>query len=295
MTLRSLVPSHPPDRAAIARLVRGVRAALAEDLGTRGDVTSRALIPAAARGRATLVAKEPGVIAGLPVAAAVFQACSPALVFRPLVRDGAGVPALTRVARIAGPLRALLAGERTALNFLQRLSGIATLTRTFVRQVRPFRVTILDTRKTTPMFRELEKYAVRCGGGRNHRMGLHDALLIKDNHLAAVGSVSRAIALASRHARGLSVEVECESLAQVRAAIAARADIIMLDNFVPAVARQAIRLIRRGSRAKIELSGGVTLATVRRLAALRPDFISVCALTHSAPALDLSLEIAQDE
>ncbi len=295
MTSRFLVPSRPPDRAAIARLVREVRAALAEDLGTRGDVTSRALIPVAARGHATLIAKEPGIIAGLPVAAAVFRASSPAIAFRPLVRDGASVPALTKVARLEGPLRALLAGERTALNFLQRLSGIATLTREFVRLVRPFRVTILDTRKTTPMFRELEKYAVRCGGGRNHRMGLHDAILIKDNHLAAVGSVGRAITLARRHARGLPVEVECESLTQVRAAVAARPDIIMLDNFSPAIARQAIRLIRRRSRAKIELSGGVTLATVRRLAALRPDLISVGALTHSAPALDLSLEIAQDE
>jgi len=284
-----LRPSAPVDPALVRRLVR---TALAEDLGRRGDVTSRALIPATATGRATIIARDSGVAAGLGIVGVVFHALSPRVRFRPLVRDGARVPASTRIARLDGPLRAIMAGERVALNLLQRLSGIATLTRQFVDRARPHQVVILDTRKTTPGLRELEKYAVRCGGGRNHRMGLFDAVLIKDNHISAVGSPARAVALARRRAKGLSVEVECESLAQVRNALGARPDIILLDNLAPGDTRRAIALIRRHRKIAIELSGGVTLATVGRLARLRPDFISVGALTHSAPALDIALELA---
>ena len=289
MTSKFSLRSAPPDPGALRRLIR---AALAEDLGARGDVTSRALIPAAARGHAVLVVKQAGIVCGLEIAGKVFGALSPRIRFRRLVRDGARVPEHTRLARLDGPLRAILAGERTALNLLQRLSGIATLTRQFVELARPYRVTILDTRKTTPLFRDLEKYAVRCGGGRNHRMGLYDAVLIKDNHIAAVGSPAHAVAIARRRAGGLTVEVECQTPAQVRSALAARPDVIMLDNLPESETRRAIALIRRRRNIAIELSGGVTLATVGRLARLRPDFISVGALTHSAPAMDISLEIA---
>ena len=196
------------------------------------------------------------------------------------------------MARIAGPVRALLTAERTALNFLQRLSGIATLTRAFADAARPFDVTILDTRKTTPGLRMVEKYAVRMGKGRNHRFGLFDMVLIKDNHLEAVGSIRNAVAAARARHRRLAVEVECQSLAQVREAVSANPEVIMLDNLPAATMRRAVRLIRRHRTIRIELSGGVTLATIRALAKLRPDFISVGALTHSAPALDLSLELA---
>jgi nicotinate-nucleotide pyrophosphorylase (carboxylating) len=275
----------PPDAGPL------VRAALAEDLGRRGDVTSRALIPAGVRGHATLVARQPGVVAGLAAAARVFRAVSPRLHVRPLVKDGARVRPGARLAIVAGPLRAILTGERTALNFIQRLSGIATLTRRFVDRARPYGVRILDTRKTTPGWRALEKAAVRAGGGANHRFGLFDMVLIKDNHLALVGSPARAVALARKRARGLTIEVECDTLAQVESAVVARPDMIMLDNFRPADARRAIGLIRRHRGIRIELSGGITLATVGRLARLKPDFISVGALTHSAPALDIALDI----
>jgi len=270
-------------------LARIARAALAEDLG-KGDATSRALVTAGTRGRAHIVAQEPGVIAGLAVAAAVFRAADRRVRFRPLVRAGARVTAFTKVALVEGPLRGILAGERVALNFLQRLSGIATLTRAFAALGRPHRVAILDTRKTTPLLRALEKAAVRAGGGRNHRMGLWDAVLIKDNHVAAVGSVGKAVRLARKRSR-LPVEVECQSLDQVREAIGARPDTIMLDNLPVPAMRRAIRMIRKHKGIAIELSGGVTLANVGRLAALKPDFISIGALTHSAPALDLSLDL----
>jgi nicotinate-nucleotide pyrophosphorylase (carboxylating) len=280
-----LRPSAPPDSAAL------VRAALAEDLGVRGDVTSRALIPAAVRGHATLVAKQSGVVAGLDAAARVFRTVSPRLRFHAQIREGARIRTGARLATVQGPMRGILAGERTALNFLQRLSGIATLTRRFTDRTRPHGVAILDTRKTTPGWRALEKWAVRCGGGTNHRFGLHDMVLIKDNHLAHTGSPARAVALARQRARGLRIEIECDTLAQVRSAVTARPDIILLDNFRMTDARRAIALIRRSRGIRIELSGGVTLATVGRLARLKPDFISVGALTHSAPALDISLDI----
>lgn len=277
-----------PDPAPSGALIR---AALREDCGARGDVTSRALIPSRTRTRGVIVAKQPGVVAGLAAAAAVFRAVDRRVRFTVVRRDGARVRPGAVLARLAGPTRALLAGERTALNFLGRLSGIATLTRRFADLARPWGVAILDTRKTTPGLRALEKAAVRAGGGRNHRFGLFDAVLIKDNHVAAVGSAARAVALARRGSR-LPVEVECQSLAQVRDAVAARPDVIMLDNLGPAALRRAITLIRsRRGGPRIELSGRMTPARVARLARLKPDFISVGALTHSAPALDVSLDL----
>jgi len=273
-----------------ARLDHLVRAALAEDIGG-GDVTSRALIPPSSRARGAIVAKESVVIAGITVVVAVFGAVSRRVRVRRLVPEGGRVPESTRVAVLTGPTRALLAGERVALNFLARMSGIATLTRAFASAARPYGVRILDTRKTTPLLRELEKYAVRAGGGINHRMGLFDAVLIKDNHVAAAGSVARAVRLARRGSGRRKIEVETQSLDQVREAITVRPDVIMLDNLGTGPLRQAIKLIRRRRGIAIEISGGVNLANVTKLARLRPDFISVGALTHSAPAVDFSLEI----
>lgn len=271
-------------------LAKLVRAALREDIGP-GDATTNALVPAAAQGRASIVAKQDGVIAGLPLAALAFRLTDRRTRFRALVRDGAQVPAGTAIARITGSLRGLLTAERTALNFLQRLSGIATLTRFFVTFGRPYGVTILDTRKTTPGLRAIEKYAVRMGKGKNHRFGLFDMVLIKDNHIAAVGSIRKAVAAARKKHPKLQLEVECQSMRQVREAVAAKPDIIMLDNLPTATMRTAIRLIRKHRTIRIELSGGVSARTIKALAALRPDVISVGALTHSAPALDLSLDI----
>ncbi len=261
-----------------------------EDLGG-GDATTTALIPAKATGTAAMIAKADGVIAGLPLAALTFRTVDRRVRFRPLVRDGVRVPAGTTVARITGPLRALLTAERTALNFVQRLSGIATQTRAFVDIVRPHGVTILDTRKTTPGLRLIEKYAVRMGKGTNHRFGLFDMILIKDNHINAVGSIRKAVTAARNRHRRLAIEVECQSMKQVHEAISARPDVIMLDNLSAADTRRAIKLIRKHRNIRIELSGGVNLKSIRGLARLRPDFISVGALTHSAPALDLSLEV----
>ncbi len=259
---------------------QAVRRALAEDLGP-GDVTSEALIPPAARGRAFIVCRAPGVVAGLPAAKEVFRQLRPSASFKPLTADGRRVRRGERVAEIAGPVRTLLAGERTALNFIQRLSGIATLTRRCVEAVAGRGVKILDTRKTTPGLRALEKYAVRAGGGANHRMGLYDQVLVKDNHLNALlaeagGDRAAAIRLAvlrarERAGRNLFIEVEAESLRMVEAAIAAGADIIMLDNMTPARMRQAARRVRahrrkfRTRRPITEASGGVTPGRLARI------------------------------
>jgi len=292
-----------PDRDCIRC---AVKQALAEDLG-RGDVTSEALIPKAARGRAFLVCRAPGVLAGLPVAREVFRQICPLVSFKALAVDGRHVRRAERVAQIAGPVRALLAGERTALNFVQRLSGIATLTRRCVDAVAGHDVKILDTRKTTPGLRALEKYAVRAGGGTNHRMGLYDQVLIKDNHLAALlpeagGSMPHAVRIAVQRARErvgrkMLVEVEAESLPMVWAAVAAGADIIMLDNMTPKDMREATRYVRahrRNSRTRrpiTEASGGVTLQKLPRIAAAGVDAISLGILTHSAPALDFAMDV----
>lgn len=281
-----------------------VRRALAEDLGT-GDVTSESLVPERAMDRAFIVARAPGVLAGIPVAEEVFRQVSLAVRFRALAQDGQAVAAGERVIETHGPARALLAGERVALNFLQRLSGIATLTRRCVEAVRGHDVKVLDTRKTTPGLRALEKYAVRMGGGVNHRFGLYDQVLIKDNHLRALlpeaGDLPGAVRLAVTRARAhlgarMRVEVEAEDLAMVRAAIEAEADIIMLDNMSLDAMREAAAWVRAQRRARgsdrpiTEASGGLTLDRLAAVAATGIDTLSLGALTHSVPALDLAMD-----
>ena len=268
-------------------LERVVHAALAEDVG-EGDVTTEATVDQDAMGAAELNVREPGVVCGLGVAAAVFGALDPEVRFDPLVEEGAVVDRPTPVARVTGPERAILTGERTALNFLGRLSGIATLTRQYVDAVAGTGVAILDTRKTTPGLRALEKHAVACGGGRNHRFGLDDGVLVKDNHLRAAGSVREAVERV-RATTDLPVEVECDTPEQVSEALAAGADAILLDNMTPDELRAAVALA--GGRARLEASGGVTLETVRAIAETGVDEISVGALTHSARSLDVSLEL----
>jgi nicotinate-nucleotide pyrophosphorylase (carboxylating) len=275
------------DPPAVAVYRDLVRRALAEDVGP-GDVTTEATVSAGARGRATLLAKSPCVVAGLDIVCEVFSQVDCAIVWTPLVRDGDRASAGTTLATLEGPARGLLTGERTALNFIQHLSGIATLTRAFV-DAAGGRLPILDTRKTVPGLRALAKYAVRCGGGTNHRAGLFDAVLIKDNHVRLAGGVTRAVERARTAAPDLVVEVEAQSLREVDEALDAGADVIMLDNLSDDEMRRA--LARIGGRAKTEISGGVTLDRVPALAALGAGSVSVGALTHSAPAADISLEI----
>jgi nicotinate-nucleotide pyrophosphorylase (carboxylating) len=256
---------------------------LAEDLG-EGDLTSVAVIDEDAACTARLLVKEPGVVCGLEVAAEVFDRLGAAL--EPLAADGAAVePGV--VARVEGPARGVLAGERLALNLLGRLSGIATLTRRYVEAVAGTGAVILDTRKTTPGLRALEKDAVARGGGQNHRLGLYDGILIKDNHLRLAGSLGEAVARAKK--TGVPVEVECDTLGQVREALGAGADSILLDNMSVPELREAVQLCR--GRAQLEASGGITLETVRAVAETGVDFISVGALTHSPRALDVSMEV----
>ncbi len=266
---------------------RIVLAALAEDIGA-GDVTTDATIPADAVGVADLLVKEAGVVCGVRVAETTFRALDPDIRFEALASDGDFVEPPAVVARISGSERAILTGERVALNFLGRLSGIATLTRSYVDALEGTGTAVLDTRKTTPGLRELEKYAVACGGGRNHRFGLDDAVLVKDNHLRAAGSVSAAVELV-RAATALPIEVECDTLDQVAEALAVGVDAILLDNMSLDQLREAVDLT--GGRARLEASGGVTLDTIRAIAETGVDEISVGALTHSARSLDVSLEL----
>ena len=266
-----------------------IELALSEDIGC-GDVTSRLLLRDDPSGRAVIVAKQDGVLAGLPVARMVFRAVNPRLVFRMLKRDGERIRKGETVAMVRGKMQGILSAERTALNFLQRLSGIATLTSRYVNEVKGTRTKILDTRKTTPGLRVLEKYAVRTGGGGNHRMGLFDMILIKENHIQAAGGVSRAIMRARSKRRREKVEVEVRNLSEAREAVESKPDWIMLDNMRIDRMRKAVELIRSADRTiKIEASGRVGLKNVRRIALTGVDFISVGALTHSAPALDMSL------
>jgi nicotinate-nucleotide pyrophosphorylase (carboxylating) len=267
-----------------------VRRALAEDIGT-GDVTTEAIVPADRAASARLIAKSACVVSGLDVAREVFAQLDRAVTFTPHKLDSDRCDRGEVIAELRGPARAILAGERTALNFLQHLSGIATLTRAFV-DAAGGHLTILDTRKTIPLLRELAKYAVRCGGGANHRMGLYDAVLIKDNHIAVAGGVIEAVRCARRHAPGMIVEVEAQSLDDVDRAVEAGAEVIMLDNLDADAMRGAIRRI--GGRARTEISGGVTLADMSRLREIGADCISIGALTHSAPAADLSLDVRLD-
>ncbi len=266
-----------------------IAAALAEDLATAGDLTTDAVVAAAATARGALVARRAGRVAGLEVAAAAFVAVDPAVEFLPIVADGDDLGAATVLARVRGPARGILTAERTALNLLGRMSGIATATRDLAALVAGTRARIADTRKTTPGLRALEKYAVRVGGGANHRFGLHDAVLIKDNHLAVAGGVAAAVKAARAHAGHLvKVEVEVESLDQLDEAIAAGADVVMLDNMAPAALREAVE--RAAGRVVLEASGGITPDTIRPVAETGVDLISVGWITHSAPALDVALD-----
>lgn len=267
-------------------------AALAEDVG-EGDLTTLATVPGDRLGEATIATREPVTLAGLAVAELVFKTLSDSIRCEHSYEDGASVGAGEILMRVAGPMGAMLTGERVALNFLQRLCGVATLTRQYVEAVAGTGAAILDTRKTTPGLRWLEKYAVRCGGGRNHRMGLYDAVLIKDNHLAALrGERPNAIAAAVARVRGRfpgrSIEVEADTLTQVGEALDAGAEVVLLDNMPVADLRRAVALAR--GRAKTEASGGVDLRTVRAIAETGVDYISVGALTHSARAVDLALD-----
>ena len=264
-----------------------VRDALAEDRG-RGDVTSLSTIPAGQQARGVVVAKAAMVIAGLEVAAEAFRQADPAVVVEVRWSDGAHVQAGEIVAMVTGNARALLAAERAALNFLQRLSGIATLTAAYV-DAAAGRITILDTRKTTPGFRALEKYAVRCGGGNNHRQRLDDGILIKDNHKRLAGGVRAAAERALRAANGLAVEIEVETLAELDEVLQVGVPRILLDNFTTYDIREAVT--RVAGRAAIEISGGVTLARIPELATTGAQYVSVGALTHSSPAADLSFEL----
>jgi nicotinate-nucleotide pyrophosphorylase (carboxylating) len=264
-----------------------VRRALAEDLGW-GDVTTEATVDPSLRARGVILAKSDCVIAGLDVAAEAFRQLDPAAVFTHRVRDSARAAHGTIVAEVRGSAAAMLTAERTALNFLQRLSGIATLTRRYV-DAAAGGITILDTRKTTPTLRALEKYAVRAGGGTNHRAGLDDGILIKDNHIRLGGGVAEVVRKMKAARQEMPIEIEAQSLDQVDEAVAAGADIILIDNLPIGEVREAVRRIAR--RAKIELSGGVTLERIPELAATGADYVSVGALTHSAAAADLSFEL----
>ena len=264
-----------------------VARALAEDVGD-GDMTTDATVAPALMARGVFLIKADCVLAGLEVAFETFRQVEPGVRCVARKTDGEACRAGEEIAEIAGTARALLVGERTALNFLQRLSGIATRARRFV-EAAGGRITILDTRKTTPTLRVLEKYAVRAGGASNHRVGLFDAILIKDNHIRLAGGVPAAVARARAHRPGLAVEIEAETLAQVDEALAAGAETILLDNMPTDRIREAV--VKARGRARIEISGGVTLERIPELAATGADCVSVGALTHSAPAIDISFEI----
>ncbi len=266
-----------------------VSAALSEDLNARGDITTNATVAAGARAEAVIAARRPGVVSGLQLAEAAFRALDAAVAFDVLHRDGDDIVAGGVIARVSGKARALLTAERVALNFMGRMSGIATLTRRYVEAVAGTKAHICDTRKTTPGLRAFEKYAVRCGGGSNHRMGLYDAILIKDNHIAAAGGIAAAIEAARAAAgRSVKVEIEVDTLAQLDEALRCRIDAVLLDNMTTERLREAVK--RVAGRCAIEASGGVNLDTVRTIAETGVDVISVGALTHSAPVLDLGLD-----
>ena len=269
-----------------------VRRALDEDLGGRADISTEATVPPAAPAVGRFVAKADCVLAGIDVACECFRVLQPDVLVAARKLDGEACRAGDVVAVVSGSARTLLIGERTALNFLQRLSGIATLTRQFV-DAAGGRIIVLDTRKTTPTLRALEKYAVRVGGGCNHRFGLFDQLLIKDNHIALAGGVRQAVARARAQHPALAVEVEADTLEQITEALEAGAETILLDNMTTAEICEAVR--RNGGRAKLEISGGVTLERMPELAATGADSVSIGALTHSAPAVDISFEIEPNE
>ncbi len=283
------------DDLNIQEIKSAVERALAEDVGS-GDVTTLATIPETATATALLRARQPLVLAGLGLAEQAFRTLDPAVQFERPARDGDPLPAGATALIIRGNARALLTAERVALNFVQRLSGIATLTARYVKEISGTGARVLDTRKTTPGLRALEKFAVRCGGGQNHRFGLHDMVLIKDNHLAALrGAQPNPVAAAIQRARAqypkLKVEAEADTLEQALQAAEAGADFILLDNMPPALLREAVSRI--AGRSKTEASGGVRLETIRTIAETGVDFISVGALTHSATAVDLGLDFEE--
>lgn len=267
-----------------------IRAALAEDLGRAGDVTTQATIPENANARAVIAAREAGVIAGLPLALAAFRQMSEKAGVETWIADGARVAPGDIVARIEGPARAVLSAERVALNYLGRLSGVASLTALYAARISHTKAKICDTRKTTPLLRAFEKYAVRCGGGANHRFGLDDAVLIKDNHIAVAGGVVPALRAAKDFVGHLvKIEIEVDTLDQLREILSEGADAVLLDNMSPDDLRKAVEMV--GGRMVCEASGGVTLDTVAAIAETGVDLVSVGALTHSARALDLGLDI----
>ena len=290
-------PSADPVILEKSALLPIISAALKEDIGSR-DLTSAALIPKGQAAKAELIVRREGVIAGLSVAEWTFGLADPKIRFQPMVSDGQRVYADKVVAFLEGPARGILAAERTALNFFGRLSGIATLTRAFVERVKGTPAKILDTRKTTPTLRLLEKYAVTAGGGANHRMGLYDGILIKENHLRLAGGVERAVAQARLPGqKPIPVEVEVTTLQEFRQALSAQADLILLDNMRLPEIQEAVRLrnavgrTKGARRALLEVSGGVNLTNVRAIALAGVDRISIGALTHSAPSLNVALEV----
>jgi nicotinate-nucleotide pyrophosphorylase (carboxylating) len=281
------VPFEPLDPGLYREIVRR---ALAEDLGW-GDVTTEATVAPDLRARGVILAKSSCVVAGVDVAAETFRQLDPAAVFTVLKSDGAACEPGDIIAEVHGAAASMLTAERTALNLMQRMTGIATMTRRFV-QAADGRITVLDTRKTTPTLRALEKYAVRAGGGTNHRGGLDDGVLIKDNHIRLAGGVTAAVGRMKAADPQMPIEVEAQSLDQVDEAIQSGADVILLDNLTTAQMKEAIARI--AGRAKVEISGGVTLERIPELAGIGADYVSVGALTHSAAAADLSFELEPD-
>ncbi len=266
-----------------------IKIALEEDLGT-GDITSNLIIPEMKKGQGVIIAKEKGVIAGLEVAKLVFKQVDPKLVFKTFIRDGSEVKTKQKIALIQGKVKSILTAERTALNFLSRLSGIATLTRDFVKKTKGTKVKLLDTRKTTPGLRLLEKYAVKIGGGENHRIGLYDMILIKDNHITSAGGISSALKIVLMDKKEFKIEIETKNLKEVKESLNFRVNRIMLDNFKLKDLKKAVKLIRsKDKKVEIEASGRVNLKNVRKIALSGVDYISVGALTHSVKPLDLSL------
>ncbi|MEO1694248.1 MAG: carboxylating nicotinate-nucleotide diphosphorylase [Pseudomonadota bacterium] len=281
---------NTPTPPAHALINEAVRAALAEDLGLTGDITTVATIPADATATAVFRSRAPGVICGLPISAATFAALSDAVTFSAQVHDGARVVAGDVIASVTGPARAILTGERVALNYLGRLSGVASLTRAYADAIAHMKAHVIDTRKTTPGLRAFEKYAVRCGGGMNHRFGLFDAVLIKDNHIAVAGGITAALSAARATAGHMvKIEIEVDRLDQIRAVLDGGADAILLDNMTPADLKTAVGMI--DGRLITEASGGVNLETISEIAETGVDLISVGALTHSAIVLDIGLDI----
>jgi nicotinate-nucleotide pyrophosphorylase (carboxylating) len=282
---------HPQAFLSPLAIDEAVQRALNEDLGRAGDITSISTIPEATQAHAVMIARQAGIIAGLPLAVAVFRKLSPDINIQAHFRDGGAVASGVHVLTISGPARAVLAGERTALNFVGRLSGIATMTSDYVRHTAGTKLRICCTRKTTPGLRALEKYAVRCGGGFNHRFGLDDAILIKDNHVAVAGGV-RAVLQRARASVGhlVKIEIEVDTLAQLREVLdTGLADVVLLDNMDIATLAEAVKLAN--GRVVLEASGGVTLQSIAKIAGTGVDYVSVGALTHSAPNFDVALDI----